>query len=265
MKTPTLYFLSIALLIALVSACTTPSTPQKAPEMPAQRPADFRISFSEEGGSSDHPWTRYRVGAQRGAYESEKANKDVGVWEFTPSPQGLDSLYAYVRESGVAQLVSQTEGEPSGRFGYQLEMTYAGNEFKLADQSNQYIRLEADYDRFKDVLAEVRAFVGKRIGYLKHEATATVILELGAPRPDSLSVKLEAASLIDLQAASKPGDTLMGSFTALQDNYHIVASAQVGTKEWVWTKEITLDKPIQVWLRLGKDGFVDMTETSGEK
>lgn len=250
--------LAVAMLALLAASCT--STSPKSPEMPAQRPADFQISFSEEGGSEPN-WTRYVVNAKRASYERKLYNGDVAVSEFEPSPEALDSLYAFVRASGVTDLKAQTEGDSSDRFGYQMEIVYAGNSFRLADQGNQYIRLEADFNKFKDVLAEVRAFIGKGLEKNKFEVTAEVVLDAKAPRPDSLSVVLEKISLIDLHPDDQAGDTLEGSFTAMQGRYQMTGAAKVSGKSLTWSKEILLTQATRVNLQLGRDGFLEIAES----
>lgn len=250
--------LAVAMLALLTASCT--STLPKSTEMPAQRPADFQISFSEEGGSEPN-WTRYVVNAKRASYERKLYNGDVAVSEFEPSPEALDSLYAFVRESGVTDLKAQTEGDSSDRFGYQMEIVYAGNSFRLADQGSQYIRLEVDYNKFKDVMAEIRAFVGKGLDNQKFEVTAIVVLDAKAPRPDSMSVVLEEISLIDLHPDDQAGDTLEGSFTAMQGRYQMTGAAKVSGKSLTWSKEILLTQATRVNLQLGRDGFLEVAES----
>jgi hypothetical protein len=251
-------FLNVAMLALLAPSCT--STSPKSAEMPASRPADFKISFSE-GGGPEILSARYSVDAKVGSYEQAVSNGDLAVSEFVPSPAALDSLYAFVRASGVTGLHAQTEGEPSDRFGYQMEIVYAGNSFRLGDQGNQYIRLETDFNKFKDVLAEVRAFVGKGLDKYKFEVTAKVVLDSAAPRPDSVSLVLEETTLIDLQTEDQAGDTLEGSFTAMQGTYQINAFAKVASKVWALTKKILLTQPTLVQLQLGKDGFWEIAES----
>ncbi|MEY3441898.1 MAG: hypothetical protein RLZZ519_179 [Bacteroidota bacterium] len=247
------------MLALLASACT--STTPDSSEMPLQRPADFKIAFSE-GGGPEVLGARYIVDAKLASYERKLSYGDVAVSEFEPRPAALDSLYAFVRGSGITGIRAQTEGEASDRFGYQMEIVYAGNRFRLADQGNQYIRLEADFNTFKDVLAEVRAFIGKGLDKYKSEVTANVTLDAKAPRPDSLSVVLEEISLIDLRADDEAGDTLQGSFTAMQGTYRMSGFANVAGKEWTWSKEILLTKPTRVNLQLGKDGFVEIADSA---
>lgn len=245
-------FVTLALLLLLtLHACKT----TKSAPLPQTRPADFEIWLSETG-EKDDPSRNYSITSEESYYEDFSANESR-KWVFHPSTLSLDSFYQVIRKLEPTTLVAQTEkDEDSTRFGYALQIVYGGQRHAVSDLGNQFIRLEADYNRLMEIIATIQEFIGRGIHDQAFEVSAQLVLDVNAIRPDSMRVELEQVSLIDLGANDRPGDTLLGGFTALlSGKYQVTAWAKVADSAWTWKKEIILNQPTTVQLVLGKDGF----------
>jgi len=247
--------LSIALVLLWAATACTPGNSSSAAELPEQRPADFLIRFHESGGPED-PAAEYSIGHLEASYKKIDGIQRQ-TWAFVVNPAQFDSLYAALRDYHVLDLVSEKEaGKDPDRFGYQLEISYGQTKFSVVDQGENYIQKEADYHRFMDVIADVRAFVGRGIADQMIPVEVELVLDPKSPRPDSLSVDLEQANLIAMNASIEPGDTLWGETKPLRASYNLFATATVAGKPWKWTKVVNLlDWPSHTMLILGADGF----------
>jgi hypothetical protein len=237
-------------LLCCVAACTSP-TPKEAPTLPATRPADFEVGFRESGGPDD-PATDYKITTEQATMQSGEDK-----WTFPTDPKELDALYAALVELKVLDLKAEVEqGKDKNRFGYRLDLTYSGQKFSVADQGDTYIQQETDYNRFMDVIADIREFVGRGLQSQMIEVAVELVLDAKSPKPTALSVDLEQQNLIALQDSYAPGDTLGGQAKPLKGTYNLNATAQVDGKDWTWTKSVDLTAgPSHTMLLLGKDGF----------
>ncbi len=240
----------LALTLLLAAAACTPTTPQ-APEMPAQRPADFEVRFHESGGPED-PTSDYIVGPN----ESSMKNSD-GQWIFRTDPKELDALYASLVKAKVIDLKSVVEaGKDKNRFGYKLDMFYNGSLFSVTDQGDTYIQKEADYHRFMDALADIRAFVGAGLQTMMFPVAMELVLDPKSPKPEALSVDLEEMNLIAYNDSYQPGDTLQGEARPLKGTYRLSATAKVDGKDWTWARDVdVLEGGSHFMLILSKTGF----------
>ncbi len=247
--------LSIALVLLWAATACTPGGSAGAAELPEQRPADFLIRFHESGGPDD-PAAEYSIGHFEASYKKIDGIRRQS-WAFIVNQAQFDSLYATLRENHVLDLVSETEaGKDKNRFGYQLEISYGQKKFSVVDQGDNYIQKEGDYNRFMDVIADVRTFVGRGIADQMVPVEVELVLDPKSPKPDSLSVDLEEANLIALNASSAPGDTIKGETKPLRASYNLYATATVGGKPWKWSKVVDLQNgPSHTMLILGADGF----------
>lgn len=250
--------LPLLCLVLFAIACGDTASPPA--EMPATRPADFEVGFSERGGP-DAPSSDYRVKATE-AWYADLSSGERREWKFTPTPADLDQLYADLRALKVTDLrAEKEEGKDESRFGYALEMTYGGQRFSVADKGPEYIQLEADYNRFMDVIATIREFVSQGIADQIVPLKAAILLDPKAPKPDSIGLMVEQRELVTGYAEMKAGDTLSGESRLLTGNYKLVAKARVGEKSWSWEKEVAHGKGGSSWMvRLGKEGFVEVGE-----
>lgn len=247
--------LSIALLLLWAATACTSGNSTGAAELPEQRPADFQIRFHESGGPDD-PVAEYSIGHMEASYKKIDGIQRQS-WVFIVNPDQFDSLYASLRENHVTDLTSETEdGKDKDRFGYQLEISYGQTQFSVVDQGLNYIQKEGDYNRFMDVIADVRAFVGRGIADQMIPLKVELVLDPKSPKPDSLSVDLEQNNLIAMNPGFEPGDTLTGESKPLRASYNLYASATVAGKSWKWSKVVSLvDGPSLTRLVLGADGF----------
>lgn len=250
------FILPIVLLFSLfLGACKPSGGTTDSNELPKDRPADFLVKLVEH--QSDGSSNSYSISAKSASFGITDSTQPR-VWEFVPSATGLDSMYQTMRNANLWNIDMVDEGEKQSR-GTSSDLVIAadGKTLALKDGGPYFIDLEADYNRFRDFTAEVRAFVGKGIADQKHEFRVNVILEKGAPKPDSLQVLLAAAELVELTDQDKPGDTLWGSYTALSGKYLVLGRAVIAGKSANFSKEIDLQAPTEMTLGVSRQGFVE--------
>jgi hypothetical protein len=250
-----LHILLALTLVCAIAACTPATTQEDPTQLPQKRPADFRISFHEWGGPDD-PVADYSVSAKEAFYKTKEGDQE-NTWAFSPDTTALDSLYTLILKDQITGITAAEEkgGNPD-RFGYKLEITYNGQQFSVMDHGTSYIQQEAEYNRFMDAIAEVRAFVGQGISDQMIPVAVELVIDPKAPKPDSLSVDLEATNLIENSASIQPGDTLLAETKPLKGVYQLHATAKIDGKNFTWTKSINLvDGPSHTMLLLGKNGF----------
>jgi hypothetical protein len=242
-------------LLCALAACTPTPAKEDPTKLPQKRPADFEISF-HESGSTDDPVADYMVASEQAAYKKTEG-KHESAWIFHPDPDALDALYAIVLENNAIDITAAEEkGSNPQRFGYKLEIKYNGISTSVRDQGTTYIQKEDDYNRFMDVIAAVREFVGTGIADQMIPVNVQLVLDARSPKPEALSVDLAAANLIEYADNMAPGDTLTGETKPLKGSYLLQATARLGGKDWTWSKNIDLYMgPSKTTLLLGKNGF----------
>ena len=247
--------LPVFLLLLPLCACKHSGSTSDANALPKDRPADFLVKLVEH--QADGSSNSYSISAKSASFGITDSLRPR-VWEFVPSAGSLDSMYQTMLSANLWDIKMVEEGaESSNGSTSDLVINADTKTLVLKDGGPHFIDLEADFNRFRDFNAEVRAFVGKGIADQKHEFRVNVILEKGAPKPDSLEVSLEAAELVKLGDADKVGDTLWGSFTALSGSYLLKGHAVIGGKSMNYTKTIDLQKPTDLTLGVNRQGFVE--------
>lgn len=247
---------SLIALLLLVAGCVSPKSGViDGADLPPTRPADFEIGFHEFGAPRD-PSAEYRVKPTESSYKTTEDGV-AHSWVVRMEAAELDALYAKVLESGVTHMKSEVEaGENQNRFGYELELKWEGHTFVLADQGDRYIQKEADYNKFMDVIAEVRATIGQGLQSQMYAVKVNVFVDPKLPATDSVSVDLEEKNLIDLPMATKPGDTLWGESKVLRGMYLLKAQARIDGKMATFEKSLDLvGGPNETNLLLTAKGF----------
>lgn len=244
---------AILLLSVALSACKPSGG--NSDELPEDRPTDFLVKLVEH--QSDGSSNSYSITGKSASFGITDSTRPR-VWEFVPSERGLDSLYQTMRKADLWNIKMVNEGAEQAK-GTSSDLVIAANgkTLTLKDGGPYFIDLEVDFNRFRDFTAEVRAFVGKGIADQRHEFRVNVILEKGAPKPDSLEVLLAAAELVKLSDQDKAGDTLLGSFIGLSGDYLLLARAVIGGKSANFSKEIDLQAPMEMTLGVNRQGFVE--------
>jgi hypothetical protein len=219
----------LALLAALLSACSPRIS------MPAERPADLRVSYYKGGGMQ--PESESCTVTQDSVVHETMYDMLQNRWRCTPTAEEMDQLWAELVRLDAVNIRTEDRGMVYDRGGVTLHMAFGETDVEIIDGGTMYL---LDEERFSQTTAAIYRCTNACTNQLAVPVEISLQLQTDNALVESYSVGLSLMGIFDMRENADPESPKPFIQKMLPGHYMLNAMALVDSQF------VSLHQPIDI-------------------